>query len=299
MKKAKGSYLVSQSNDIVNRSYYLSLLEKQVIIYCLSLFNHREAMTEDDMFVISVSDFSRMFGRSRTNSYRLHKLLDETMWERYVPYTTEEGKPGKFRWIDRLEEGHAVVRVRFSEEVREHLGALVEKFTQYHLSDVSKFKSVHSVRLFELFSCHMGLERKTNHVKFCVAVADLRGKLGLEDKYRRFQSFHDKVLKVAIHEITEKSCYRAAFRLVKEKSTVVAIEFHATHKYVDKALENFKLTPAQLEASKDIFRKANKRVDIYRLEKDFYAMLPKLKNPVTNLGETWFGFLRKHLETLK
>ena len=151
---------VTKANELIKASYKLSVIETQIIIYGISLINpvHSEFPRE---YTIEVRDFAKAFGKSLNNAYRdLKKAILGKFWERDIRYFDDiKNLHVRERWLTKVSysDGKGILKIKFSEEVQPFLYQLFKNFTVYYLEQVTKLRSVYSIRFYEL--CVMEINR--------------------------------------------------------------------------------------------------------------------------------------------
>jgi plasmid replication initiation protein len=131
----------------------------------------------------------------------------------------------KIRWLSRQKysERKGEVTFNFGREVITHLSGMVDFFTSYKILAVSGFKSVHSIRIYELCAQF----KKTGYR--VITVTDFRTILGLENEYAKWNDLSKNVLLKALKEINTKSDISVQFQLIKRGRNIHAIKFLIDH----------------------------------------------------------------------
>ena len=106
-----------------------------------------------------------------------------------------------------------------------------EQFTQYALRNIVKFKSVYSIRIYELLKQYSTTDHKTRILEF----QDLRAKLGLvefdkhnniiKEKFKSYRNIKQKILLSAQKELKEKADISFEFEEIKRGRRISAIKF--------------------------------------------------------------------------
>ena len=115
------------------------------------------------------------------------KEAEDTLFNRRFSFIDSDGKMVKSRWVQQVK----------------YFDGAVDFFTQYLLSNTVKFKSVYSVRLYELL-----VQWKNSDLRKMpmFEVDKLRGQLGIDtNQYQMIADFKKRVLDKAISEINEHS----------------------------------------------------------------------------------------------
>ncbi|HIG27608.1 MAG TPA: RepB family plasmid replication initiator protein, partial [Verrucomicrobiales bacterium] len=99
-----------------------------------------------------------------------------------------------------------------------YLSELKGNFTKYKLEHIANFRSVHSIRIYELL-CQWSFMGERE-----IEIDKLKLMLGLEDKYSRPTNFINRVIKVAVEEINRHSNINVAYGLRKTGRQITHIQ---------------------------------------------------------------------------
>ena len=127
----------------------------------------------------------------------------------------------------RPDEGYVLFKI--NEYLMPYLVQLHGRFTTYYLNQITPLKSAYSIRMYEILRQFLPLNdvkkgRQKGHRK--VAIADLRGMLGVpEKKYRLFSRFRVDVIEKTQKELEEKTDLKFTFQLEKRGRTITGINF--------------------------------------------------------------------------
>lgn len=223
---------VVQSNTLVMGKQDLSLNATK-LIRCAIM----QVVKEDEElkpYRASVQDLAEMFGVSSSNLYRdIEKVTKEVSNKSVeIRQIGENGKTDEYigiPWVSicRYKADVGVV-IELNPKLKPFLTQLANNYTIYSLDNVLPFKSVYSIRLFEMIQSKIygSINTMPKQGKTAIlTVKEIRECCGCEDKYDNFGSFKRGVVDAAVKEINEYF-YRVDYRLIKESRSVVAIEFH-------------------------------------------------------------------------
>ena len=225
--------IITKSNAIINSSYSFSLLEQQILLYIVSMVNpfgenfplHHK---------VYIKDFLKKFPRK--NSPRIYSEIENAImnrfWEKQIGFW-DSIKSGhrKIRWLTEVfySKGNGYFEVDFNPPVQRFLHNLTSNFTSYYIKNINKFKSIFSIRVYEICVCNINRENKANFVCI-VTLKDLREWLELEDKYERDRDFKRRVLQKAKEEINEHSDLIIDFEEIRKGRKVESIKFIVVRK---------------------------------------------------------------------
>jgi plasmid replication initiation protein len=95
--------------------------------------------------------------------------------------------------------GDGKVILQFSKGIIPYLSELSKNFTRYKLQNVTQFKSVYSIRLYELLVQWLSTGKRDIEVEW------LKNQLQVEECYSRIGNFKNRVVDVAVVEINQHS----------------------------------------------------------------------------------------------
>lgn len=219
--KEKTSDLVIQNNYLVEAHYDLTLQEKRVILWLAS-----QTQPDDIDFkehVVKISDFCKISGLKSKNMHREIEKTTKSLIQRGLSiYYPAEERLLQVAWLNSAEylykEGS--VRLCFSPKLKPYLLQIKGCYTQISLEQVMLFKSVHSIRLYELLKQYQKLGMRE------IKIDDLKKFLGIGDKeYELYANLKCKVLNRAKNEINKRSDLEVDFSEVKVGRKVESIKF--------------------------------------------------------------------------
>ena len=95
-----------------------------------------------------------------------------------------------------------------------------KQFTIIRISDLMKFKSIYSIRIYELLKQYESLGYRKMELE------ELRLSCGIpENRLNIMSNFRMKVLEISKREINEKSDIFIDFKFIKQSRKIVSIEF--------------------------------------------------------------------------
>ena len=213
--------VVVKGNSIIESSYSLTLVEKRILLGCISKIDSTQQFTKKDGFTIKVDEIKDLVTErtSKNSLYSQVKKGMDRLGERWLDLN-EKGTD-KTRWIYRKKynDDEGSITLYFTDEILPFLSELKGNFTKYKLQYVSKFSSVHSIRIYELLV--QWLSKGTREIE----VDSLKKMLGVEGKYTRSSNFIEKVIKPSLSDINTHSNLNASFGVRKTGKRVSHIQF--------------------------------------------------------------------------
>lgn len=161
-KKEIKKNLIVSSNDLVHAKYDLSLWQKRVFIYAISLLD--KDSNEFAPIRMNIYDIIKFFKGSKGMKsyqaiYEAPKYLDKTI---EIPYVTETGDL-RYGFVKLLQhytipgndsQNNQYIEIEFNRHLKPHLLDLKEKFLKYDIQNVIDLQSVYSFRMFEILKSY-------------------------------------------------------------------------------------------------------------------------------------------------
>jgi len=221
MKKLSTSKVV-KSNELINASYSLSLNEQRILLCCVAQINSTESLPKDNTFKVHVHEIACLVGDDHKGSlYKYIKEASQSLFDRTIRIKNSESVV-ELRWIYKKAQyfdQEGCVEITFSPDIIPYLSAISARFTQYHLKDVTQFKSTYAIRLYELLMQWQSLGTRE------ISVTDLRELFCLQNKYPKIAELRRNVIDKAITDINKFSNLQVDVKTRKRGKTIVAFKF--------------------------------------------------------------------------
>ena len=190
-------HLVVKSNQLINAQYKLKAIEKKIICIILALID--SCNTGSSIYEIELSKLIFLLDIKNNNAKKeVIKTLTELHKKTLVLNHNE--KVLITSWFSSvLIDENNVVYFEVSTQLKPFLLALKKCFTVYHISNILRFKSYYSMRLYEL--CKQFETIGKSHYK----LGELKSVMGISTQYKQYKNFKRKVLMPAINEINNHS----------------------------------------------------------------------------------------------
>lgn len=202
---------VRKHNDLIEARYQLPSLQEQRVIHMLLA----QIKPEDEDFKgyrIAVSDFAKVAGIRADTVYSQMDSITLALRNRSI--SIRNGKSFFHTgWLSSAEyrHGSGYVELCFDPKLKPYLLQLKDHFTQYKLDSVLHFKSVYSIRLYEMLKKEAFKAKKdpiSNTKRFEVEYSyeAMRESFGIEKKeYKLFADFKRYTIQPAVTEIYDKT----------------------------------------------------------------------------------------------
>jgi len=243
--------VVSKSNDLIEARYKLSLNEQRLVILLISIIQPDDDDFHD--YDLRVSEFANMFGIECVKD--IHARVEEAA--RNLVGKRLDLSVGKEReyvaWFSHAKyvEGKGVINISFHKSLKPYLLQLKNRFTQYKINSIVKFKSSYSIRFYELLKSY---EYLGNGERFYreFTLEDLRSFMGVEEgEYKNFGHLKSRIIEPSVKEINRYSdIFISSVEYIKEGRAVKKVRFTVEPKK-NNLLEN-KLEIVEKTSSDDV-----------------------------------------------
>lgn len=179
---------------------------------------------ENSHFVrVDASRFAKVFEVDLSTAHLALKQCVEKLITRQFTFFKDNKNKVKTTWIAGIEYvyGENAIILALSPHVVDELTKLEANFTSYYLEQISPFKSVYSIRIFEIMK-----QWKSAGKTPVLDISDFRLKLGiLPSEYQRINNFKAKVLDFALNEINEKTDLTVNYEQIKKGRQISGFQF--------------------------------------------------------------------------
>ena len=220
MLRESNKYVV-KSNSLVEARYRLSLQESHVIYWLLT-----QIRPDDEDFKshqMSISEFSKMIGVEVDNQYSKLRDVTQNLMRRILNiYEPEKDEWLQVAWLSsaRYQGKKGYVSLCFDPSLKPYLLKLKSHFTKLDIVDTMKFKSIYSIRMFELLLQYLTIGNRK------MTLENLRAWCGIQnDEYEFYKDLRCRVIDRAKTEVTAKTDYEIDYTEIKESRKVVAIDW--------------------------------------------------------------------------
>jgi plasmid replication initiation protein len=210
--------IVRKHNDLIEAKYQIQNIQEQRVI--LMLLAQIKPNDEDFKgYRIAVLDFAKIAGIRPDNIYERLEATAQGLLSRTIKI--KNGKSFLMaNWLSSAEyrHGSGYIELCFDPKLKPYLLQLQDHFTRLEVDKVLHFKSVYSVRLYELLKKEAQIVEKyqnKKHFEKEFSYIELREAFGIEKKeYKLFANFKKKTIEPAVTEIydkTELNIYEVAY----------------------------------------------------------------------------------------
>ena len=211
----------TQDNQLIEACYTLSLNEKRILLLGIGRIDSRDwpALDRPLRLSITAEEWSQFYPDA--TPWRAMKRAADTLLTRYLTLHPKVGITQKISWFDNVEyhEQEARMTIEFGRMMQVRLMGMIEEFTKIDLLAVNQFKSVYSIRLYEL--CNQF--RSTGFR--LIAVDDFRFAMDCVKKYPKIAMLKQRVITPSVSEINEKSDINISVTEVKRGRKITHFEF--------------------------------------------------------------------------
>ena len=222
--------LVVKSNDLINASYNLGVVEQRLLLLCIIAARKKDrVLSPSDIFYIHASEYIEQFDVDRSVAYRALAEGIKGIYDSEIKLTSKNSrKKINIRWCWKAEydEDHATVGVAFTDDVIPLISALEQRFTSYDIDQIAKLTSKYAIRLYELVIAWRSINKTP-----VFELEDFRNKLGLDvTEYKTMSNFNINVLNIAMQQINKFTDIKIKVNKHKKGVKIVGFSFEITQR---------------------------------------------------------------------
>lgn len=198
---------IVKHNDLIEASYQLPSLQEQRLIFML-LSQIRQTDEDFKTYRISVSDFSEILGVRADRVYSEMDNITKSLVSRTISIRKDTKSFLHMSWLSSAKyiHGSGYVELAFDPNLKPYLLQLKNHFTQYKIDIPLHFKSIYSIRLYELLKKESFKSNSNGQFSVYFEYEKLREYFGVSKKeYLTFNNFKQKTIEPATREITDKT----------------------------------------------------------------------------------------------
>jgi plasmid replication initiation protein len=209
----------------LNEYQLLSLIVSKAnkIDKCGKPFQEQDTFTK--IHTISAKEFNQAFNTSINHCYEILKNCADSMTQKRFCLKSLDNKAVMYITLcSSAKYDNGVLNIRFSQEVTPYLQNLTERYVIINLEEIADFKSVYTIRLYELIASFKRLG------EFKLTIEKLRYILGIDkDKLIEYRDFKKYALSHAVNEINKiHNKLNLRFTETKTSRKVTEIKFEFT-----------------------------------------------------------------------
>ena len=250
---AKNS-LVVQSNELIEASYRLSLVEAKVILKIASMIKREDKVFDD--YHIPAKTLMKEINLGERNYAELKKATEGLVSKTATLQESDGDLQISFlasakHYTKGVKKG--MIRFRLDPGLKPYLLQLKKKFTAFRLENTLNLRSIYAIRVYELLKQYETIKKRS------IRLQDFREILGLKDtEYKLYGHFKTRIILPAQRELKKKTDISFEFEEIKEGRSVSEILFHI---YPNKEQEK------PLDLFEDVLVKKMEKVVVFSLSK--------------------------------
>lgn len=212
---------VVMSNVVIRAAQSLSLVEKRILMACVSKMRDKEVE-------LTAGEYSETYGIELKHAYQDLKTGVMNLFNRYLTVNFKDKKHvGKLHihWVQSAGyvDGEGKVVVEFTDKLMPQLVNLKGQFTQYQLQQAASLRSVHSWRLLELLE-QMRQKQPEGHL--IINIEDFHHAMEASESYKKnFGLLKKYLIDPAVKELNEKDGWAITYYPLKKGRKVAVLRF--------------------------------------------------------------------------
>jgi len=246
--------LVVQSNELIEASYRLSLVEAKVILKIASMIKREDKVFDD--YHIPAKTLMKEINLGERNYAELKKATEGLVSKT----ATLEESDGDLQISFLASAKHytkgvkkGMIRFRLDPGLKPYLLQLKKKFTAFRLENTLNLRSIYAIRVYELLKQYESIKKRN------ITIEELRKILGLKiTEYKQYNHFKTRIILPAQRELKKKTDISFEFEEIKTGRTTTEILFHI---YPNKEQEK------PLDLFEDVLVRKMEKVVVFSLSK--------------------------------
>ena len=219
--------VIAKKNELIEGHYSLSAIAQKMAAALLARVNPKAELLP--VFEFTRDQVINILGIDRRSYVRdIDKVTSELQAIVIIIDTPSEKKKINMFHQSIFAKEDQSVRFIFHEDIEPYIRDFRGNFTQYQFQQIQNLRSRYSIRLYEILRRRHGLQKQGESV-YEFDLENLRGMLGVEDKYLAIQNFKNRVLNYAQAELDEKTDLSFTYRCKYKGRKIGAIEFTIRH----------------------------------------------------------------------
>jgi plasmid replication initiation protein len=289
-------HLVAKSNDLIYKSYRLTVVEQRLVAILASKIHPADHDFSDYYF--SYADLASLCGLQRGGNIvrdvknAIEGLRGKTL---RLPCLGVDGKPAEMLvgWLSAAicSDAHSGgATLRLEPELKPYFLALRARFTQYGLHNIVQMTTSYGIRFYEAFKSRQGLGKMT------LRAPDARRIAGVsDDEHVRPTDFRRKVVEPAVRDINSKTDIKVKLKRIMKNRQLVGWEATICHQ-IPKGFDDVAPPPVAIEAPPRPTKLESERLS--ELRKIYIAGLEMSPNEnmdftfLSSKQDKWDDFLR-------
>ncbi|MGZ5491202.1 MAG: replication initiation protein [Nitrososphaeraceae archaeon] len=212
--------IVKKSVKLVTSYYNLSLIEHRFVNMCTGSVYYTKRIDQDSKCKVYTERYAKVYEISNKEAFSQLKEIQQSLKTKKITLV-EEPLP-YIEWIDEVNFiSNDELYVKFKEEIIPYIFNLEKNFITYNLNLIKHMKSMHSIRLYEIFKTRAYDKAQW---KLNLSVNELKLMLVVNDKYSQYGSFK-RMLDSSILEINEHTDINVNVVERKLRKKVVGLAF--------------------------------------------------------------------------
>lgn len=226
--KIDNTKTIKQSNRLIIAKYKLTTYEQRMIIaICSQLDKNAKDFTKVRIKVKDMAEFCNFKGK---DGYRQTKATIMKLAARTLQIKSKNGDWYMTHWLQSAKyfKNDGIMEYKIDNELKPELLQLKEAYLETPVSQLIKFKSDYSARLYFILKKMLKVKDFEYDLDF------FRERFCLGKSYKLFSSMKIRIFEPALAEINEQSDINVQYTYIKEGRAYTKIHFIVTEKNIKK-----------------------------------------------------------------
>jgi plasmid replication initiation protein len=214
VKNSLENNLIYKSNDLIEASYGLTVNEQRLVLACISQIKSDTNILETTAYTLTLDQSRDLFynEKDKYNAYQDMRDACDRLYKREVRLKSEDGNSELWtRWVQAIEFDNKKqeAKLYFSIKILPYLSQLHGNFTKYRLKNMVQLTSTHAIRIYELIVMWAGQSKNYKELQ----IDEFKELLGLTGKYKQVGQLKEKVISVAVEQITTHTDFNLSIEI--------------------------------------------------------------------------------------
>ena len=224
---AELTHSYTQSNELIQSCYKMTLSEKRLLILGVSQLNPKDSYLDLDRanpitIKVTVEDWIEVYGDDSRHAYRDMKQAAKLIFKRSIVLHPRAGVEKEFHWFDEAEydDNKSEVTLQFGHSAAMRLVGMDGDFTSVKLLAVNKLRKSSAIKLYEIAKNIYDMKGIGEWL-----IEDFRHAMECEDKYPVMKDFKRRIINPALEEVNLQTDLRVEIEYLKNKRQVARLRF--------------------------------------------------------------------------
>lgn len=218
----KEKQIVEKSNNLIEAQYKLSLAEQRLIIMaCMKLKENKTENENKNTVSFFMNEMDEIFDSQINYDYYIDlcRGLMKKQIKMIKNLDPKKKNNVEINWISSIEYNSGWIEIEFSEKLIPYLIELSDSYTRYEIQNISRMKSVYSIRIYEMLKQYQDTGFKI------IKIEDLREILQTGDSFKEYKYLKRNLIDVSLKEINDNTDLYVIYKPIRKGRSYESAQF--------------------------------------------------------------------------